>query len=89
MSVITMGYQLNCYVNFVEKQVDLNTSTSQYETIMDAKHKIKVQVCKKGMDLTPVWKDLEECYWKDLKVYIKYINNTWPTANFEFSILLF
>ena len=53
---------------FVEKKVDLNTSTNQYEAIMDAKHKIKVQVCKKRMDLTPVWKDLEECYWKDLKV---------------------
>ena len=55
-------------MNIVETQVDLNTSMSQYEGIMDAKHKIKVQVCKKRMDLTPVWKDLEECYWKDLKV---------------------
>ena len=35
---------------------------------MDAKHKIKMQVCKKRMELTQVWKDLEDSYWKDLQV---------------------
>ena len=53
---------------------------------MDAKHKIKVQILKKGMDLTQVWKDLEEYYWKDLKVYLIIIIHA---TNFEFWILFF